>query len=133
VIIGYTFNADVYCADCMRDMAVMAVDSRLPLWAHHGSTEGVLDDWAATAGVDRGDAMTVTMGSGPRPAPPATNGGGTSRCGNTAGLSEELSFGDVVQAGDTALACDSIGFREIGGDLNKVRVSEPGTNPDPDA
>jgi hypothetical protein len=34
---------------------------------------------------------------------------------------------------NTALACDSIGFREIGGDLNKVCVSEPGTNPDPDA
>jgi hypothetical protein len=66
VIIGYTFNADVYCADCMRDMAVMAVDSRLPLWAHHGSTEGVLDNWAATAGVDRGDEASFDSSQFPK-------------------------------------------------------------------
>jgi hypothetical protein len=44
-----------------------------------------------------------------------------------------LSVGDVVRVGGIALACAPVGFREIGGDLNEARVSEPGTHPGSDA
>lgn len=40
-----------------------------------------------------------------------------------------LSAGDVVRAGDTALACDHIGFREVPAELNQVRACEHGTHP----
>jgi hypothetical protein len=40
-----------------------------------------------------------------------------------------LSVGDVLRLGDTALACDPAGFREVPGELNEVRVSEHGTHP----
>jgi hypothetical protein len=40
-----------------------------------------------------------------------------------------LSVGDVLRLGDTALACDPAGFREVPGELNEVRVSEQGTHP----
>jgi hypothetical protein len=40
-----------------------------------------------------------------------------------------LSVGDVLLVGDTALACDPVGFREVPGDLNEVRVSAHGTHP----
>lgn len=40
-----------------------------------------------------------------------------------------LSVGDVLRLGDTALACDRVGFREVPADLNEVRVSEHGTHP----
>ena len=40
-----------------------------------------------------------------------------------------LSIGDVLRLGDTALACDPVGFREVPGELNEVRVSEHGTHP----
>jgi hypothetical protein len=42
-----------------------------------------------------------------------------------------LSVGDVLRLGDTALACDPVGFRQVPGDLNEVRVSEHGTHPIP--
>lgn len=44
-----------------------------------------------------------------------------------------LSVGDVLRLGDTALACDPVGFREVPGDLNEVHVSEHGTHPVSDA
>jgi hypothetical protein len=40
-----------------------------------------------------------------------------------------FSAGDVLRLGDTALACDRVGFREVSGELNEVRVSEHGTHP----
>lgn len=40
-----------------------------------------------------------------------------------------LSVGDVLRAGDTALACDPVGFREVPTELNEVHVSEHGTHP----
>ncbi len=40
-----------------------------------------------------------------------------------------LSVGDVLRVGDTVLACDPVGFREVSGELNEVRVSEHGTHP----
>lgn len=40
-----------------------------------------------------------------------------------------LSVGDVLRVGDTALACDPVGFREVPAELNEVRVSEHGTHP----
>ena len=40
-----------------------------------------------------------------------------------------LSVGDVLRLGDTALACDPVGFREVPAELNEVRVSEHGTRP----
>jgi hypothetical protein len=42
-----------------------------------------------------------------------------------------LSVGDVLRLGDTALACDPVGFRQVPGDLNEVRVFEHGTHPIP--
>jgi hypothetical protein len=40
-----------------------------------------------------------------------------------------LSVGDVVRAGETTLACENFGFREVPGELNEVRISEHGTHP----
>lgn len=40
-----------------------------------------------------------------------------------------LSVGDVLRLGDTALACDPVGFRKVPAELNEVRVSEHGTHP----
>jgi hypothetical protein len=40
-----------------------------------------------------------------------------------------LSVGDVLRLGDTALACDRAGFREVPGELHEVRMSEHGTHP----
>lgn len=40
-----------------------------------------------------------------------------------------LSVGDVLRLGDTALACDPVGFRQVPAELNEVRVSEHGTHP----
>jgi hypothetical protein len=40
-----------------------------------------------------------------------------------------LSVGDVLRLGDTALACDPVGFREVPAELNEVRVGEHGTHP----
>jgi hypothetical protein len=40
-----------------------------------------------------------------------------------------LSVGDVLMIGNTALACDAVGFREIPPELNEVQVSEHGTHP----
>jgi hypothetical protein len=42
-----------------------------------------------------------------------------------------VSVGDVLRLGDMALACDPVGFREVPGELNEVRVSEHGTHPIP--
>ena len=46
-------------------------------------------------------------------------------------LLRSLSVGDVLRLGDMALACDPVGFREVPGELNEVRVSEHGTHPIP--
>jgi hypothetical protein len=48
---------------------------------------------------------------------------------NTAEPSGEVSVGDVLRLGGTALACDPAGFREVPSELNEVRVSEHGTHP----
>jgi len=40
-----------------------------------------------------------------------------------------LRVGDVLRLGDTALACDSVGFREVPAELNEVRIREHGTQP----
>ncbi len=48
---------------------------------------------------------------------------------NTIEPSRELSVGDAVRIGGTALACDAVGFRHVPPDLNEVRVSEHGTHP----
>jgi hypothetical protein len=40
-----------------------------------------------------------------------------------------LSVGDVLRLGDTALACDPVGFRQVPAELNEVRIREHGTQP----
>jgi len=40
-----------------------------------------------------------------------------------------MSTGDVARLGPIALACDSVGFREVPAELNVVQVSEHGTVP----
>lgn len=42
-----------------------------------------------------------------------------------------LSVGDVLRLGDTALACDPVGFRQAPAELNEVRICEHGTHPIP--
>jgi hypothetical protein len=50
---------------------------------------------------------------------------------NTAELSGELSVGDIVCAGEVALAVDRIGWTPVHGGLTEVRTCEHGTGPLP--
>jgi hypothetical protein len=50
---------------------------------------------------------------------------------NTAGLSGELSVGDVVAVGEAGLAVGRAGWTLVPGGLNEVRTSEHGTRPLP--
>ena len=51
---------------------------------------------------------------------------------NTAGLSGELSVGDVVAAGDALLAVAPAGWEPVTGPLAEVRTCEHGTRPLPE-
>jgi hypothetical protein len=50
---------------------------------------------------------------------------------NTAGLSGELSKGDVVAVGEAGLAVGRVGWAPVRSGLNEVRTSEHGTRPLP--
>ena len=53
------------------------------------------------------------------------------RFGNTAGLSGELSVGDVVAVGEVPLAVARLGWTLVRDTLNEARTSEHGTRPLP--
>jgi hypothetical protein len=48
---------------------------------------------------------------------------------NTAGLSGELSVGDLVAVGEVPLAVAKAGWTPVNGGLTEVRTREHGTNP----
>jgi hypothetical protein len=50
---------------------------------------------------------------------------------NTAGLSGELSVGDVVAVGEVPLAVARLGWTLVRGGLNEARTDEHGTHPLP--
>ena len=61
---------------------------------------------------------------------PSRSPGGRFR--NTAGLSGELSKGDIVVIGEVALAVASVGWTPVSGGLTEVRTSQHGTRPLPE-
>jgi hypothetical protein len=50
---------------------------------------------------------------------------------NTAGLSGELSVGDLVAVGEAALVCERAGWAPLRGGITEARIDEHGTHPLP--
>jgi len=66
----------------------------------------------------------------PRAWPGGTATGVTSP-GNTAEPSGELSVGEIVAVGEAGLAVGRVGWTQVSGGLNEVRIHEQGTHPLP--
>lgn len=70
-IVGYTFNADVYCSECILEAVQNAVNNR-GFWWPSGptdsatTTELVLDWMASEEGINREDEATFDSGDFPK-------------------------------------------------------------------
>lgn len=67
-IVGYTYNADIYCRECMWEIAVNWVDLPEDLHekARHMGVEDALDLLAKQLGVDRHDERSYDSGDFPK-------------------------------------------------------------------
>lgn len=67
-IVGYTYNADVYCDDCIREIAkrgTLAAGSAT-MWADCGTAEEILTEWALLIGLDRMYEWSFDSGDFPK-------------------------------------------------------------------
>lgn len=67
-IVGYTYNVDEYCDDCMRDIAKReaALAGSSYMWGDCGSAEDVVGEWASMLGIDRSEEDTFESDEFPK-------------------------------------------------------------------
>lgn len=67
-IVAYTYQADIVCADDMREIAKReaAKAGDAYMWADSGSAEDILNAWATAACIDRQDERTFDSGDFPK-------------------------------------------------------------------
>lgn len=59
-VIGYVWQADKHCLDCIRDIAIAQAQKlgSATMWGDCGSAEDALGEWASLAGIDPSEADT---------------------------------------------------------------------------
>ncbi len=62
-IVAYSFNADIYCRECIADMFLLQTTG-IP--ADAADAEDVLDQCAANRGINRADESTFDSGDFPK-------------------------------------------------------------------
>ncbi len=67
-VVGYTYQADNYCDECMRKRALpmLATNGIATMYGDAGQTEDILDEWAMSTGLDRADETSFDSGDFPK-------------------------------------------------------------------
>lgn len=67
-IVGYTFNADTLCCDCVRELAIGEAlkAGSATMWGDSGTSEDTLGEWASLIGLDRADESSFDSGEFPK-------------------------------------------------------------------
>lgn len=70
-VVGYTYQADVYCDDHMRAIAKrqLVTNDVATMWGDCGSAEDIIGEWASAIGLDRDDESTFDSGDFPKVIP----------------------------------------------------------------
>jgi hypothetical protein len=67
-IVGYVYQADVWCDDCARELAIhqAAALGDATAWGDCGTAEEILGAWASLAAIDRHDERSFDSGDFPK-------------------------------------------------------------------
>ena len=67
-VVGYSFNADTYCDDCMRTIAIrQALNAgSATMWGDSGTAEQTVGEWASMVGIDRFDERSYDSSEFPK-------------------------------------------------------------------
>lgn len=68
MIVGYTFEGERWCEDCLRKAALTgaAEAGSSYMWGDSGSTEDILAEWAGVLGLDRDDEKSFDTSEFPK-------------------------------------------------------------------